>query len=197
MENDHQATHAMRRRKSSRHRGYAGARQMRRGILAFLMVMLPAAGWSGENKHPLSGALLQAQSFKPVTIRILPPEADALEYGDNELPHAYVSDLNGDGVPDYLIVASPVICGTGGCPYVLVDGKSNRAIGEFFGAIALIDQKINKYPVIQAISKLDIAAVTVSTYVFDGRYYRLTASSVLEERGISAWKESLAQEKKP
>lgn len=170
---------------------------MRSGILTFLMVILPVAGWSADSTHQLSGALLQAQLFKPVAIRNLPLEADALEYRDNELPHAYVKDLNGDGLHDYLIAAHPNLCGTGGCPYLLLDGKSRRSIGEFFGTIALLDRKINGYPVIQSISKHDNAAITVSTYVFDGTAYRLIATSLLEERGIAAWKESLRQEDKP
>lgn len=170
---------------------------MRRGMLTFLVVMLPTVGWSVDSTHPLHGTLLQARSFKPVAISNLPPEADALEYRDNELPHAYVSDLNGDSVPDYLIAAHPDLCGTGGCPSLLVDGKSRRAIGEFFGTIALLDQKINGFPVIQSVSKLDIAAITIVTHVFDGKVYRPAASSLLEERGIAHWKKSLGQEKQP
>ena len=169
----------------------------KRGLLIILLLALPVAGWSVVSPHQQSGTLLQAQSFKPVTIRNLPPETDALGYRDNELSHAYVSDMNGDGVPDYLIAAHPNLCGTGGCPYLLVDGKSVRTIGEFFGTVALLEQKINGYPAIQAMTKLDNTAVTVSTYVFDGKIYRLVASSLLEERGITAWKESIGQEKQP
>ena len=44
-------------------------------------------------------------------------------------------------------------------------------------------------------SKLDNATVTVSTDVFDGKVYRLVASSLLEERGIAAWKKSLRPDK--
>ena len=156
------------------------------------MVMLPAAGWSFDSKHQLSGTLLQAHTFKPVAISNLPPEADDLGYRDNQFPDSYVSDLNGDGLPDYLIAAHPVLCGTGGCPYLLVDGKNRKAIGEFFGTIAILNLKINGYPVIQAVSKQDLA-----TYVFDGKVYRLVALSLLEEQGMAAWKESLRQEKHP
>jgi hypothetical protein len=168
-----------------------------RGLLIVLLLTLPTAAWSVSGKMPLSGVMLQSEAFRPVAIGNLPTEADALEYRDDEQPHAYVQDLNGDGVPDYLIAAHPDLCGTGGCPYLLVDGKSGQVIGDFFGTIALLDLKINGYPVIQSVSKQNIAAITVLTHVFDGSCYRLTASSLLEEHGIAAWIESLGQEKKP
>ena len=107
---------------------------MRAGWMIFMFLLaVPVMGWSADSGNPLNGVLLPAKAFKPVAIASLPPEADTLDYGGNELPHAYVSDLNGDGVADYLMVGRPIICGTGGCPYLLVDGKNGTSKGEFFG----------------------------------------------------------------
>lgn len=155
-----------------------------------------SSGWQYDDNLQLSGVPVRIESFRPVDIDNLPPEVDALQSGETDLLHAYVRDLNGDGIPDYLFIAHPNICGTGGCPYVLVDGKSRHTIGEFFGSIVLLDQKINGYPVIQTTSKYDITSVIVTTHVFDGKGYKLAALFLLEERGIDKWKETLAKPRK-
>ncbi|MEO5358838.1 MAG: hypothetical protein H7843_00155 [Nitrospirota bacterium] len=165
-------------------------------ITAIFLNISVASGWQDDTKLQLNGVPVHIESCKPVDIGNLPPEVDALQSGETDMLHAFVRDLNRDGVPDYLFVAHPNICGTGGCPYVLVDGKSRHAIGEFFGSIVLLDQKINGYPVIQATSKYDITSVTVTTHVFDGKDYKVVALFLLEERGIAKWKEIIAQPRK-
>lgn len=160
-------------------------------ILALLILALPTIAWASDGDRQLAGHVLPYQSFKPTAISNLPMEVESLEYPAHEPPRAHVSDLNGDGEPDYLIAAHESVCGTGGCPYLLVDGKSRRTIGEFFGAMALLRRNINGYPVIQTASKRDLASVTVSIYVFDAGHYQLVASALLEERGIADWEASL------
>lgn len=120
-----------------------------------------------------------------------------LEYGDNAVPYAFLKDLNGDGAEDFLIVSASSLCGTGGCPYVLVDGKTMRQLGEFFGSPILIaDQKINNYPVIQSYSHLSAGSGNFTTYVYDGSNYQIVSQVYLAGESVEALFKSLTGYKK-
>jgi hypothetical protein len=43
------------------------------------------------------------------------------------------ADLTGDGVPEVIVRGAATRCGTGGCPFLVLDGDSTRAIGVLFG----------------------------------------------------------------
>jgi len=117
----------------------------------------------GEMKLPASGDI--------------PDLLDEFEYDDNETPHAYVADLNGDGTKDFLVESSKRLCGTGGCLYALIDGKSRKRIGNYFGApILILDQKINRYPVVQSYGHLSAESGSFVTYVFDGKKYQIVSN---------------------
>jgi len=110
----------------------------------------------------------------------IPDILDRLEYFDDAVPYAFQKDLNGDSQGEYLIVAAGSLCGTGGCPYALVDGRSLRRIGDFFGSPILVaDQKINSYPVIQSYSHASAGSGTFTTYVYDGKEYQAVSTIFL------------------
>jgi hypothetical protein len=97
-----------------------------------------------------------------------------LDYEVGELPYVFVKDLNHDGAGYYLLTTpNSRLCGTGGCPYILIDGKSMKQIGDFFGAVAIFENSINHYPVIQTVSKQAIDTTHLNSFVFDGESYRL------------------------
>jgi hypothetical protein len=103
-----------------------------------------------------------------------------LEYYDNTVPYVFQKDLNGDGAEDFLIVSATSLCGTGGCPYALVNGKTMRQIGDFFGSPILIsDQKINNFPVIQSYSHLSAWSGNFITYIYDGKKYQVVSQVYL------------------
>jgi hypothetical protein len=129
--------------------------------------------------------------------RGLPPSPDvsraltALDYGD-ELPVALGIELGGDGTRAYLLTSPGTrLCGTGGCPYVLLAGTPLRRIGEFFGHLAVLDTRINGHRVIQSYSRYRGDATSLDTYVFDGTAYRHVSHAVLDPCGLEQWRRRL------
>ncbi len=108
-----------------------------------------------------------------------------LGYDDNVFPYVFQKDLNGDGAADFLIVSASSLCGTGGCPYALVDGKTMRQIGDFFGSPILIsDQIINNYPVIQSYSHISAWSGNFTTYIYDGKKYQVVSEVYLTGESV-------------
>ena len=148
---------------------------------------------AGENSQ--RGRLLtyEAYQLEPSLAKRNQDALAALEYDPGEVPSAFSADFNGDGVVDYLIRSSHRLCGTGGCPHILVDGKTDRHLGDFFGGIAILERRINRHPVIQVVSKYDINATHLTTFVYaDGRY-RQVAYALLEARGMDIWFKALSK----
>ncbi len=111
-----------------------------------------------------------------------------LDYLPGELPYVFSMDLNADGLPE-LFVGSPNyrLCGTAGCPYILLDGKTKELIGDFFGTVAITSTTVNSYPVIHAISKRDIDTTLLQIYVFNGDEYTLVGHALLNSEGMDDW----------
>lgn len=138
----------------------------------------------------LPGEFLRDNGWKTVS---LPSVGDLdkaltdLDYQD-EMPFVYAVDLNGDRAPEYL-VATPNgrLCGTGGCPYILLAGTPMKRIGEFFGHLAILDARVNGYRIIQTFSRYQGTTTSLDTYVFDGGAYRLSSHVILESCGFEQW----------
>lgn len=171
--------------------------------LALLFLGLTFGPWCAAEPavtKTAAGALIAREAFSPRTLR---PDGDvasvlqALDYAVDEVPRVYADDLDGDGASEYLIVSHDRLCGTAGCPYALLDGHGMREIGNFFGHVALLDARINGFPVIQAMSKRDLSAVNLSTFVFDGGRYREVAYSLLNEPGVSEWHRRIVRKPPP
>lgn len=111
-----------------------------------------------------------------------------LDYLPEEAPYVFSIDLNTDGLPE-LFVGSPNyrLCGTAGCPYMLLDGKKKKVIGDFFGTVAITSTKVNSYPVIHTISKRDMDTTVLQIYVFDGEEYTLVGHALLNSEGMDDW----------
>ena len=125
--------------------------------------------------------------------RALPSRGDLdavleeLDYG-NELPVFHAADLNGDGRKELLLTThGGKLCGSAGCPYVLLSSGNLRKIGTFFGHLAFLDERINGYRIIQSYSRLDSVYTHLDTYVFDGNRYRQVAHAILEPCGLEYW----------
>lgn len=110
-----------------------------------------------------------------------------LDYGD-ELPFVRTIDLNGDGRPE-LLLTSPVgrLCGNGGCPYLLLAADSLKKIGEFFGHLAVLDERINGYRIVQSYSRSSASASSLDTFVFAGGTYRLVSHVTVDSCGLEQW----------
>jgi hypothetical protein len=107
------------------------------------------------------------------------------EYPQNEKTKVFQYDFNRDGFRDYLVESWKSLCGTGGCLYALIDGKTKKRIGDFFGApILVLDQTINGFPVIQSYSHLSANSGGFTTYVFDGSKYQVVSSVYVEGKSL-------------
>ncbi len=146
---------------------------------------------TGDEKV-LPGELLPegSDAWKP---RELPAKGDLaremeeLDYGD-ELPVLLGMDLNNDGKEE-LFITSPGgrLCGSAGCPYVLLDSGTMKRIGKFFGHLAVLDERVNKYRIIQSYSRLRVDATNLDTWVFDGKEFRLVSHAILDPCGFEQW----------
>ena len=130
--------------------------------------------------------------MKLVAAGDIPKLLDEFEYDENERPNAYVADINGDGTEDYLVESSKRLCGTGGCLYALIEGKSKKRVGDFFGSpILILDQKINGYPVIQSYGHLSAESGSFVTYVFDGKQYQIVSNVTVSGKSLEELFENL------
>lgn len=115
---------------------------------------------------------------------------DALSRLDNndERPLVYAVDLNADGHAELLLTTEDErLCGNAGCPYLLLDPMSFRRIGEFFGRLAILDERVNGYRIIQSYSRYGVAASSLDTYVFHRGAYRRVAHALVEFSGLEQW----------
>ena len=147
-------------------------------------------------ERALAGTLLVASKFSITRIPGSPASADALvslEYPNNSTEVlAHKLDVNGDGVDDYIVASyQNSLCGTGGCPYAVLDGRSGREIGSFFGYVAVLATKVNGSSVIQVISKRSIDSSGLSTYVYGREGYQLVSHSILQAEGVEQWRRTL------
>lgn len=105
-----------------------------------------------------------------------------------DLPVVHEADLNGDGHEElFLTTAGCKLCGSAGCPYVVFAPGSLKKIGAFFGHLAILDERINGYRIIQSYSRLESAYTNLDTYVFEGKRYRQVAHVILESCGLEQW----------
>jgi len=110
-----------------------------------------------------------------------------LDYND-EGPLVYSVDLNADGRAE-LLLTSPGdrLCGNAGCPYILLDPKTLKRIGEFFGHLAILDERVNGYRIIQVFSRYRVGTSSLDTYVFDRGTYRLVSHALVDGCALEQW----------
>jgi hypothetical protein len=118
-------------------------------------------------------------SFTPATSQpidlpaavVQSPEFDELEY-DGPPYRGFRADLDGDGVPEYIVQSAPSLCGNGGCVYALFDGASLRPLGLVFGGWMVVRAApAGSFPAIQALSHLSAEAASYTMFAYDGRRY--------------------------
>jgi len=108
-----------------------------------------------------------------------------LDYPEGVVPKIVEIDMNGDGHPECWIQGPPDACGTGGCPCIIMDGKTGRRIGSVFGSPFFVsDLKINGCAVIHAYAHAGAGSGTVSVWVFDGKAYVLVSRIDLEGASV-------------
>ena len=145
----------------------------------FLVVLL-IQGPSGQ--PPARPWALTADWASPITVpsRTRNIVLAALDYEPTDTVKGAVVDLNRDGSPDYIIDSAPRLCGTGGCPYLIVDGAKEGIIARLFGAALYIQaEESHGYPTITSYYHMGAESVTYTRWAFDGREFRQTSSRPL------------------
>ena len=108
----------------------------------------------------------------PAAIRAA-ASADALQHAmlSNEFK-GVTADLNGDADDDYLLQGDRESCGTGGCPYVIVDGASAAPVGLLFGdPIVVRAESTRAFHDIDVYSRGSSTSGSFTSYVYDGSAY--------------------------
>jgi hypothetical protein len=114
---------------------------------------------------------------------IHPPSAlrasvlDQLEYESGDTIKGIAVDLNRDKLVDYIVQSAPSLCGTGGCIYLVIDGRTKAVIGRVFGDPLYVHEHAARgFPDISAYSHLSAAEGSYSIWRFQHGEYRQTSS---------------------
>jgi hypothetical protein len=159
---------------------------MTKNLLAIVMCVWAVVGPAADQASP-GGMWLDSRSF---TRQPLPIRSDVehvladLEYEPDSVPKVFAADLNGDTAIDYVVEGASSLCGNGGCPYALLNGRTKEHLGTFFGgSLLLLNQRINGFPVAQSFARTSVDSGTFTTYVLDGKKYQTV--SAVEVSGTS------------
>lgn len=95
---------------------------------------------------------------------------DTLGYADRDEPRVFVHDLNRDGMVDRLFISSESQCAKTTCQLVLIDGRSGREIGQFFGTLILRAERRNGFPIVETLSPDGGDLTKLTRYTFNGQY---------------------------
>jgi len=145
-------------------------------IHLFLLFLLGIASYVQAEQLPQL-LIERDQSFKAVSglkIPNLDVICDDFEYPKGVTPQAFRYDLNGDNAYEILIQSYRTLCGTGGCEYILFDGKSKRKIGDFMGnSLAVQQEKEGKqFPDIKTYAYMGSGEGILETYTYSNGKYR-------------------------
>lgn len=150
-------------------------------IAACITILFTNVSFAEVSKY--AGIQLTSSDFKKA---ILPSSKNLnfiiAEQGyEDGQPLVFSSDINGDGVLDYIIESDYRVCGTGGCVYVLVDGKTLEKKGEFFGSPPIIsDSKVSEHSRFMMLTYSEPDKATLDIYEYNKKEYVLTKSIKLQ-----------------
>ncbi|HBA87136.1 MAG TPA: hypothetical protein DCZ75_03850 [Geobacter sp.] len=125
------------------------------------------------------------QSFKTEHLENIPNLKSVLEdelvYSQDSSPQVFLYDLNQDGSCEILIKSHESLCSSGGCLYIMIDGKSRKRLGELFGdpVIVLRGKAGQSFPDIQAYTRSGAGTGTLETFRYSNAKYRSVSSEDL------------------
>ena len=156
-------------------------------VLAITLVLLADPGDRAFNRD------VAAQTLQiPATIQW------SQEFGDLDYegpPYLGVRlDLNGDGVPEYIVRGARRLCGNGGCPYAIFDGATFRALGTIFGSVIYVrSARQQRFAILQTYSSVSADEARYTTYVFDRTRYVVRDSVQLSGAALTRLQAELSR----
>jgi hypothetical protein len=126
--------------------------------------------------------MLAAGDVRPLSLPSSIREAalEELEYGPADTIRGVAVPLDRDQVTDYIIQSAPSLCGSGGCVYLIVDGRSGRVLARLLGSTLYFwRERVQGYPIITTYASLSATSSTYTRYIFDRREYRRRSSRTL------------------
>jgi hypothetical protein len=173
-----------------RRRAVADAGAVRALATALALVAFLPSSESRAEEPAATGVRVDRGGAAPRDLPAIGDVAAALadlEVPSSESPRVACVDVDNDGACDWLVEAGESLCGTGGCPYVLLDGRSGRRLGDFFGSpIVVFDHRRNGLRVVEAFQHLGAESAALVTYEFDGTAYRTSARAELDGGSATA-----------
>lgn len=148
-------------------------------VLFFLLLLASHARAAGLPQFRID----RQDSFKKMNLVDVPNLESLLEdelaYPKGSLPQVFLFDLNGDGSCEILMQSHRNLCGSGGCLYILMDGKSSKRIGDLFGdpVVVLQSKKGQPFPDLQTYTHSGAGAGILETFRYSNGKYR-SASSI-------------------
>ena len=102
-------------------------------------------------------------------------------------------DLNGDGVPEYLVRAAPARCSERGCPYAIFDGASFHSLGTIFGSVIYVRAaRSETFAIINTFSPNGGDSATYTTYAYNHTRYVARESVQLSGDALRRLRDELA-----
>ena len=157
-----------------------------------ILLTLLLQDWLGQGRShqaPARPWALTLDAVRPIAVpagvrnRVLAE----LEYEPSDSVRGTVVDLNHDGTPDYIVRSAASLCGTGGCLYLVIDGATEKILGQVFGEPLYIQvAESHGYPVITSYAHMSAVSGSYTTWVFDGQAYQKTSSRSVEGASLDS-----------
>ena len=110
--------------------------------------------------------------------------------GSKTVAYTVSIDLNGDKIPERF-ESDEENCGSGGCQWIIYEGKTNNQIGEVEGIIVyILKKKQNGFPLIETYWKGGCCEATVQYYSFQNGEYKAVKQKDLNEKEMEEYFDS-------
>jgi hypothetical protein len=159
--------------------------------MAAALVAAPLLGQRGPTS-PQPPWVLETRNVIPLDVPVAVREAVRWDDLDPSAPIGAVADLNDDGISDYILKGVARACGTGGCLYVIMDGRSARSLGSVWGNPLVVRAHASHgFQDIDAYSHGGASSGTFTSHAFDGSQYVRRSSRSLAGREVTILFETL------
>ena len=154
--------------------------------MAVVLAVTPLLGQRATTS-PRPPWVLESRNTVPLDLPAAVRDAVKWNGFDLSAPTGAVADLDGDGIRDYFLKAPSALCGTGGCMYLVIDGKSAREIANVWGnPLVIRGQTTSGLPDIDVYSHGSASSGSFTSYAFNGSKYVQRSNRSIAGREVTA-----------